>query len=285
MSPSTATHDRWTLVSSAAATALSDARRQLHHAAQFCTALGISYLPKQADDSHTNLGWDAAHGALSSRGAAGSNGLVAVGVRAADLALVVTRAGNVVATMPLHGLTIAGATELLRAALAAEGLDAARYTLERHYEIPAHPVAMGAAFDASDADAFVELSRWLGNGAIELDRVAHTVLGASEVRVWPHHFDLATLVSLPGGASTGVGLEPGDQYYDEPYFYVNVHPQPAAARATAMPLRGGGIWHTHEWIGAVLPGSRVRGGATAQQAQVRAYLDSALAACRQLATD
>src|SRR4051812_30076366 len=39
------------------ATRLSDARRQLHHAAQFATAAGISYLPARPDDSHTNLEW------------------------------------------------------------------------------------------------------------------------------------------------------------------------------------------------------------------------------------
>lgn len=272
----------WKPTDQARATTLADARRQLHHAAQFATALGISYLPKQPDDSHTNLGWDHANGTLVSRGVQGAAGPIAVGIRVADLTLLVMRGERPATSLALHGVTIADAAKQLRVSLAAEGLDAARYTLQRHYEIPPHAVATGAAFDTVDRAAFRELAYWFGNASIELERIARTVTGASDARVWPHHFDLATLVTLPGGASTGAGLEPGDQYYDEPYFYVNAHPQPTTARAIGLPLHGDGAWHTHEWIGAVLAGSRVTGDAAAQQAQVRAYLDSALAACRSL---
>jgi hypothetical protein len=181
----------------------------------------------------------------------------------------------------LHARTIAAARDQLVGLLSAAGLDGAQYTLARHYELPPHPVASGAAFDASDAFAFGELGRWFGNAALALGRVAREVKGASDVRVWPHHFDIATLVTYAGGKSTGAGLEPGDSYYAEPYFYVNAHPQPSVDGLTAS-LAGGGTWHTHEWIGAVLPGSRVVGDSAAQEAQVSAYLTSALDACRVL---
>lgn len=271
----------WTAVSGPMARSLTDARLQLHYAAQFAAAFGISYLRKEADDSHTNLGWNVALGALMSREAAGKHGAVAVGVRIADIALVVTRDGVVSSAIPLDGLTIARASDELRAALGDEGLDADRYSLARHYEIPDHPVATGSAFSAKDADAFAEMASWFGNASLALERIARTVPGASEVRLWPHHFDIATLVTIGPSASTGAGLVAGDGYYDEPYFYVNAHPAPRADRLTA-PLAGGGTWHTHEWIGAVLPGSRVAGDAAVQERQVSAYLDAALAACRSL---
>ena len=81
------------------------------------------------------------------------------------------------------------------------------------------------------------------------------------------------------GKTVGVGLEPGDAYYDEPYFYVTASPRPPAAAATA-PLAGDGSWHTHEWVGAVLPGSRLRPAQI--ESQPSAFLDSGIAACRQL---
>lgn len=267
----------WQATSPARTKSLSDARLQLHYAAQFGTALGISYLDHAADDSHTNLGWDAGHGALVSRAAKG----VAVGVRVADLTLLVLRDGKVAANIPLHAKTIEGATAELAKAFGAAGLDASRYTLKRHYELPAHPIAAGGKFNASDTGAFQELARWLGNASVALERIAATVPGASDVRLWPHHFDIATLVTFSADASTGAGLEMGDQYYDEPYFYVNARPEPKREQLPAK-LAGNGSWHTHEWIGAVLPGSRVSGEAPAQEAQVRAFLDSALDACRKL---
>jgi hypothetical protein len=61
-----------------------------------------------------------------------------------------------------------------------------------------------------------------------------------------------------------------------------VHPQPSRDALTAA-IAGNGIWHTHEWIGAVLPGSRLAAGsADAQAGQITGFLDSATTACRSL---
>jgi hypothetical protein len=107
-----------------------------------------------------------------------------------------------------------------------------------------------------------------------LESLRDRTSGASEVRCWPHHFDIATLVDIGSGATVGVGLEPGDTYYVEPYFYVNRHPRPAD-KTLATTLDGNGSWHTREWIGAVLPGSRVS-PADGQREQIDAFLDSAV---------
>ena len=272
----------WHAINAGAARTLSDARQQVHHAIQFGTALGISYLPAAADDGHTSLEWDSALRALVSHSVATSTGAVAVGIRVEDLTLLVTSDGELAAALPLHGQTLVAATTWLRATLAKHGVDSARLTTERHYTIPSHPIAAGATFDASNRMAFEELAHWLSNAAGALRMLASETPGASVVRLWPHHFDIATLVSLGGGRSTGAGLAGGDGYYDEPYFYVNVHPQPVGALPDAATL-GGGSWHTHEWIGAVLPGSRVTGDATGQHALVHAYLRASLATCRDLA--
>jgi hypothetical protein len=281
--PANASMVRWQPTDPRRASSLSDTRLQLHHAAQFATALGISYLRKQPDDSHTNLGWNHGLGALVSREVEGKAGVLALGVRVEDLTLLVIRDKRAIEEVPLNGATNASATAVIRRVLASERLDPDRFTLARHYDLPMHAVASGSAYDVYNDVAFRELAVWLGNASIELERVACTVTGASDVRLWPHHFDIATLVAVGAGGSTGAGLVLGDSYYDEPYFYVNVHPQPSIAQLTD-PLSGGGTWHTREWIGAVLPGSRVVGGAVAQQAQAREYLDVSLAACRKLIT-
>jgi hypothetical protein len=64
---------------------------------------------------------------------------------------------------------------------------------------------------------------------------------------------------------------------------VNAYPPPRAEQLTDT-LAGGGTWHTHEWIGAVLPGSHLTGDAARQRAQVREFLESAVSACRRLAS-
>jgi hypothetical protein len=274
-------HGFWRRIDPDAGGQLAPARDQLHHAVQFGTAIGISWLEPRPDDSHTNLGWDEDLGAITSRSARGSRGAVALGVRAHDLTGLVTLDGSVRETIPLHGLTLDAATDRIRTALADAGLDAERYTLRRHFEIPPLPVSDGASFDTANADAFGELARWYANAASELGRIASITVGASEVRIWPHHFDIATLVTIGPGRTTGAGMSPGDGYYDEPYFYVNAYPTPSPDRLVAE-LDGRGTWHTHEWIGAVLPASRLDPHSEGQQSLTRRFLESALAACRAL---
>jgi hypothetical protein len=271
----------WRPVRPDRARSLNDARLQLHHALQFGTALGIGYLDARPDDSHTNHGWDRAMEAHVSRSVSGPRGDVAIAIRPRDLTALVLLNGNVLVSIPLDGLTISAATERITAALATAGLDPTRYTLRRHFEIPPHHVGEGGSFDPSDSAAFGQLTAWYANAAFALTRLAADNPGAAEVRTWPHHFDIATLVAAGPGKSNGVGLSPGDDYYDEPYFYVNVYPAPSEDRLVAT-LDGGGGWHTRDWVGAVLPGSRLSTDVTAQSQQVRDFLDSALSAGRSL---
>ena len=262
----------------AKAKSLADARRQVHHAAQLATAAGISFLPKQADDSHTNLEWIPALGGLSSNVVPSATPF-SIAVRIAELEVCVLDLRQTTATvLPLHGRRIADAEHWLRECIADFGGPASKFTLARHYEIPHHAVDDGKAFDASDRAAFAELAAWFDLAANVLEPVRARYDG-SEIRCWPHHFDIATLLPVKPGKTVGVGLEPGDVYYDEPYFYVTASPRPPAAAATAQ-LAGDGSWHTHEWVGAVLPGSRLRPAQI--ESQLTAFLDSAIQACRQL---
>ena len=260
---------------------LVDARLQFHYAAQFATAGGISFLPPQPDDSHTNLEWIPRFEALFSR-VIPARKPFRIGARPAELALlVVPEPLSTIAECKLNRCTIADATDWLRSQIASQGAPADRYSLKRHYEIPPHAIANGEAFDTAEMEGFGELAKWFANGFTLLNDFARHVPGSSEVRCWPHHFDIGMITSASDGRSIGVGLEPGDDYYAEPYFYVNMSPQPTAADTMLQPLAGGGSWHTSGWIGAVLPGSRLTSG-RAQESQVHAFLTSAVAAARKL---
>lgn len=273
----------WQPVRPEEATRLTDSRLQLHHAAQFAAAAGISFLPHLPDDSHISLEWVPALGGLFSR-VIPARRAFRVGVRPVKLALqIVSEENQPIAEYRLHGRTITEAKDWVRSQVKLLGADGSRYTLTRHYEIPRHDVAIGESFDASETSRFEELARWLANGSALLASYARTALASTEVRCWPHHFDISTLIEVAPARTIGVGLEPGDQYYDEPYFYVKIDPPPAPSRTWSRPLWGSGTWHTYQWVGAVLSGSRL-GGASSQERQIREFLDSAVAACRTLLT-
>jgi hypothetical protein len=258
---------------------LSDVRQQIHHAVQLASAAGISFLTPVSGDSHTSLEWIPTLAGLFSRPIPAST-VFRVGVRPVDTALLITIENDKpFAEYRLHGKTIIEAVDWIRSHITVLGADASHYTLQRHYEIPRHEVAIGDAFDSSDKARLEELSRWFSNGWSLLNSLARSMDDASEVRCWPHHFDIASLIQATPDRTISIGLEPGDDYYEEPYFYVNTHPQPRPAQALSRPLWGRGIWHTRRWVGAVLPGSKL-GPASSQERQVREFMDSAISASR-----
>jgi hypothetical protein len=260
------------------AASLVDTRLQVHHAAQLATALGISYLPKKPDDSHTNLMWNDALSALVSNAVRG-RGEIRVGVSMTPFALIVLVNDGPRADLPLDGRTIAEAAVWVREHLATFGLDAAKYTLAKHYTIPEHPVDGGTPFNASNAAGFEQLAAWYSDASIVLEEFVARMQHAAPVRCWPHHFDIATLIEFAPGKTVSLGMEPGDVYYNEPYYYASTYPRPRDDLARP-PLAGNGRWHTQEWVGAVLPASDI--GTAEQRGQIEAFVDSALTATTEL---
>jgi hypothetical protein len=265
----------WQLVRPDLAPELSDARLQLHHAAQLVSAIGISYLPHQANDSHTNLEWLGDLAALASH-TIDATRPIRLGVRPNPFALLFLQNDVASESFALPGRTVAEAADWVRGQVSANGADGAAYTLAKHFTIPEHAVARSAPFNDGDTAAFRELALWYADAALVLSELASATPNSSPVRCWPHHFDIATLIEVAPGKTISLGMEPGDTYYAEPYFYASMYPSPAQPPTST--LEGGGSWHTRDWIGAVLPGSRVL--ADGQESQVSTFLASAVASCR-----
>jgi hypothetical protein len=160
------------------------------------------------------------------------------------------------AALPLVGKTRGEALEWMRVQSRRRGLDGERLRTRLHFAIAPHPTDDGRPFEDALDGGLRELALWYGNGNFLLESQRQKTEGAGPVRCWPHHFDIATLVRLPGTGSLqtiGIGLSPGDQSYPEPYFYVSPQPTP---KATVRPLSIG-RWHTEGWWGAALLGSEI----------------------------
>jgi hypothetical protein len=267
---------------------LTDVRLQLHWMAQVAAAVGKQLLAHQPDYSEQSFQWSHGLRALVQDRVEGARPFRS-GLRPSPAALLLAGDGEeVLRELPLDGRTLDEAYDWMRAEV--EGLlsRSLERPLERPGEIPAHPVGGGAPFSFPCANAFAEIGRYFANADRVLRRIADRNPGASPVRCWPHHFDIATLIALDPGAdpetarSIGVGLSPGDGSYDEPYFYVL--PWPAPEDRELPELASGGRWHTAGWTGAVLEASSftMAGSNGAQAQRVEAFLASAIAASRQL---
>lgn len=188
-------------------------------------------------------------GALSPSG-------IAIGVDLEAFAIIGFDARRHDVSFPLAGKTLA------QALLWADGrYGTPRGAHLRDYDLPVSPLRTGAAF-AGYPEQLAELARWYQLGHEALAAVAP----AEGIRIWPHHFDLGAIVD-----GVGIGLSPGDRYYDEPYFYVT--PRTGDPRVPALPA---GTWRTDEWTGAVLTSTEVGDDA----AKARGFVAAALAALR-----
>lgn len=279
----------WQTLGGVSPDALVEARLQLHYAAQLVSSLGTSFLEPRDDDSHPNLGWLASQRALAGRAVGGVKPFRGA-LDLADLRLVLLDGTDTA----VEGLTL-GATTLDEAY---RWLDdaVARFTgahragglVRPPYELPDDGLARGASFSFESASHFEELARAYGNSHGVLQGLVDTLPGASEVRCWPHHFDLATLVTVESDASEaatqtiGIGFSPGDGDYAEPYWYVSPWPYPESE--SALPRLPVGHWHTRGYTAAVLTATALLGSTSAdeQPATLSAFLDGAIAASHTL---
>jgi hypothetical protein len=248
------------------------ARLQAHHATQWLARTARAYVPARPDDSHTSLGWDDAFGGFVSHPLPDGARL---GLRFADLSLALIE-GDTTSPQdmfPLAGRCDPDACAWLMGHAGMRNLDPGALDAPLPYMLTERPD--GGTY-AVDAESLGQLATWFANanralGAVR-GEIAARKLDAPLVRCWPHHFDLDTLVTVAPGRTTGVGFEPGDDSYDEPYFYVSVYPAPDVGRLPALPPIG--HWHTKNFTAAVATATRIL-QTNDQGSEVAAFLRAA----------
>jgi hypothetical protein len=282
-----AAHDAWTILGNVAPADLSDAALELHWAVQYIPSAGQTFVEPQPDDSHRAMSWDAGRRAFVGESFAGAYPF-RVAVRPEDLSLeLIDRTGGALGTLPLAGKTRDEGYDWLSLGLA-NYMGGAQPEIERpEYELPPHPVAEGAPFSDGRESERAALAAVYGSAAELLGDVVAAHENASSVRCWPHHFDIATLITLTPAddaheaRTVGVGLAPMGGGFDSWYWYVTPWPYP---EAEALPeLDRPGHWHTDGWVGAVLTGEEiVAAEPAAREAIVRDFLDRAITAATAL---
>ena len=242
--------------------ALAPTRAVVHKAVQLLTTAARANLNPLPDGSHSSLEWSPEKEVFLTHPLPVKDGVCQVGLSPTAMMLVFICSDGQSRQLSLAGRRYSEALAWLDLQLEDEGLFPATDT-RLPYALP-DDVAGIETFPAAaslDLDAFIA---WydLAVGAMEplVRRQNGIDPGPSPIRCWPHHFDIATYVALdPGNPETargiGVGLSPGDDSYNQPYFYVSPWPQPDPA--TLPPAIAPGHWHTEGFVGAVATGDEV----------------------------
>lgn len=265
---------------------LADARIQLHYAIQPLAATSLSLVKEQTDFSHMALQWDDHLGFITQAISSLKSYRIALDPVTLTLEVLGDR-NQVVSIFTLGDRTLSEAFDWIRSVIkglggAAELITPISYPPD---DFPDSDLARSATFSCQFPTS--SLVDYYASANQVLQALTQSEPLASPVRIWPHHFDIATLISIPSGINgeektIGVGLSPGDSSYDQPYWYVTPYPYPENINNLPV-LDGNGTWHTSHWVGAVLTASQF-GEPTTSIEQVKSFVNSAIAACKYMLT-
>ncbi|HEY9596179.1 MAG TPA: hypothetical protein V6D33_00730, partial [Cyanophyceae cyanobacterium] len=241
---------------------LTKARIKLHYAIQFIAATGAALAEPLPDYSHTSLSWnpdlDVFVGTMIQAKTPFQIALDPFSLTS----IILDKQGETIAAFPLPQKTMLEGLIWLKEEISKLGTNADNVAFLSYPpdDFPDDALAHGATFDASEESARQELINYYANTHRILAEIVTKTKEASPIHIWPHHFDMATLISVSGTKNgepmtVGIGLSPGDKSYDEPYWYVSPYPYPETDNLPR--LEGNGFWHTQHWVGAVLTASRL----------------------------
>lgn len=241
--------------------------QQLHLAAQYLAAAGISFLDKKEDDSHTNLGFSVDKGRLETWPLNTSGVMLCLNY--SDFAL--EWGPNSELKMSLNGK---GHDEIVAwVSTSAKELGFQQpYRYDLHYTLP-YPLESNFKFQLSSHNQITELLR--------LRKLAQEAIASflgqeklvSDIRIWPHHFDTGAFSALNDGSgkSVGLGMAIPDTLVNDLYFYISGYRGHSGLNTWAFNKLTNGKWINDGFKGAVLEASK------ANEETVVQFLQEALA--------
>jgi len=233
---------------------LVDNRQQLHQAIQNVATVGRTFLPPSDDDCEATLVWIPSSSRMAGKWVQGaikfrsSINPESFTVHLVDASLTTMN------SLSLAGMKQGSVMVWLGEQITLLGLNASEVTLNLPYQLPEYPQAKRKPFDPETSCQKL-LADLYHNAWLVLSQVTNNAGGFGELLIWPHHFDMGTLQIVKDtgdpetSASVGVGMSPGDEEFEEPYFYVNVWPYPSIEE---FPPLTNGFWYEDQWVGAVL---------------------------------
>ena len=237
-------------------TALATVREQLHQAVQSVAAVGRHFLESSKEDENAVLQWIPNPKRLAGKWIETSKGKFRASISFAEGKIYLIDGDvKVIDSFEIHDHTFNQLMVWFEEHIGKLGLPTENFNVNLPYELPVYPTQKKQAFDLSELALSDAFAHYYANSRIILEKLRSSFDHVGETTVWPHHFDQAISVMLKdsGNPETstylGLGLSPGDEYYNQPYFYVNSWPY--AEESQLKPLKYVS-WHTENWVGAVL---------------------------------
>ena len=228
----------WLPVGNANPKELSEARHQVHNAAQWLARAAHSYMRPQPEHAHTWLRWDGQSRALVTQEFLPK---LTLELKPADLTLQFREDGKAAPhIIELDDRTPAEVEAWMLVELLHRRLDRDRFSKALPYEIPNLMTGDAIPYMSENLrTALAEVSAWLANGASVLTRIAEECFPGGSVWCWPEAFHVVLLPPARTDASPSrplvrAGLALGGANSGEPYFYVTPRDPGSALTAASL---------------------------------------------------
>lgn len=241
---------------------LGEARLQAHYALQWLARICYGYISELPDKEHTSFIWQPNQEIFFTEKL--SNGFY-FGCYLPDLILFYQNAAGTYQEISCDGKTNEEIGAWVVQAISDMSLDDSHLHQTLPYHIPDHHLYDDGMYDVIDnALALRELGLWLNYSHDVLHKVLDTYNTVPtlkpHVRCWPEKFEMSVSLQpktakMTKASRVKIGLSLGDEYYDEPYFYV-VH-DPYIKQNRLRDLHFIGHWHMQGFVGAVSLSSRL----------------------------
>ena len=234
----------------------------MHKAAQYLAMAGKSYLPAKEDDSHTSLEWLVKKKSLVSRDLNDHGIRLAINYK--QYALEILTDDELLDSISLTGEGHDYLCSWINEGLKRYGIKG-EFKFEPHYILPYESgLDKDYQFPAPNADKLQDLIDHRNVCDAALRSALSERKDASEIRIWPHHFDTGALIEAveDNGELTktiGLGLAIPDSMVDGFYFYASVWSKGKDLDLSNMDedLLSSGEWHSDDWKGATLSSESV----------------------------
>lgn len=225
--------------------------KQMHLAAQYLAAAGISFVHQEDDDSHTNLGFSIDRKCLETHPLSEKGDTLSLGYTSFSLQW---NSENETESLALDGASHQAILQWINNL--SERFLGKAYSYWFHYELP-YDISETYTFELRDANRLAELTRLRIHAQSVLEETLASARLKSPIRVWPHHFDSGAFVRLNGQVSLGFGMAIPDSVCNEYYFYISGYQghDPIAPNGF-LPLSRG-KWKNDTFVGGVLAAENV----------------------------
>ncbi len=224
---------------------------QMHLAAQYLAAAAISFLEKKEDDSHTNLGFSATEGSMSTHPLNKEGDTLSLNYQRFTLEW---NSKNSKSSLRLDGTTHSEILKWVGKTAVAANIEK-QYKYDLHYDLPYATITNDFTFKLHDVGRLRELTNFRILAQLTLETFLENQQLKSDIRTWPHHFDTGAFVSLNDNSelTIGLGLAIPDTMIDDYYFYMSAYKGHDGLDTSNLSSLTNGKWYNEGFKGAVLP--------------------------------